>query len=393
LFNSKYRGLDRDTLMRENSVEKISGIKRIIFDCDGVIVFDRDSYRSTIIKAVDYYFLKLLGLKGDRGRLVTQDDIQRIKDTGSFNNDWNLTYFLIMYYIVLLLNSVIKEVKFRDIGRPQTTFSLNKTLKMLRVVGSTATRLGINITYLEMMRNDRISGLDKLVGRLDERSPISIPGEIQSFFKLEDRVLKIAEYLCPFKMEGDDLLRRLFDEIYLGHRLYEKFTGRKAVFKFDKGLIDKERIIPTRQTLERIEERFGLSGIYSERPREEALYTLRRHKILKYFDEKAMFFNEDIIGEDPRQLDLGKPDPRSFLRLIEISSMKNHTVAYVGDTVADAVLIRNVKASGVKDLVFIGALSSSPNPEGLKSKFMELEADAIIYDVNNIPTMIEGLEI
>ncbi|MEM3381716.1 MAG: HAD hydrolase-like protein [Candidatus Bathyarchaeia archaeon] len=393
MFNSKYRILDRDTLLMMNAVEKISGVTRITFDCDGVIVIDRDSYRATIINAVDYYFLELLKLKGNRGRLVTHDDIQRIKDTGAFNNDWNLTYMLIMYYIALLLNHLIKEVNFRDIEKTQTTSGLNETLKTLRMVGSAAARLGIDTTYLEMMKNDRTLGLDKLIGRIDGRSAISIPREIQLFFGLEDKVLKIAEYLCPFKMEGDDLLRRLFDEIYLGRTLYEKFTGRRAVFKFVKGLIDEERIIPTTQTLEKIEQRFGLSGIYSERPREEALYTLRKHRILRYFDEKAMFFNEDIIGEDPRRLGFGKPDPRSFLRFIDTSSMRNHAVAYVGDTVTDALLIKNVKALGVKDLVFIGTLSSSPNPEGLKSKFMELEADAIVYDVNNIPKMIEGLEI
>ncbi|MBS7629871.1 HAD family hydrolase, partial [Candidatus Bathyarchaeota archaeon] len=246
----------------------------------------------------------------------------------------------------------------------QTTSSLNETLKTLRMVGSVAARLGIDTTYLEMMKNDGNLGLYKLIGRLDGRKTISVPREIQSFFRLEDRVLKIAEYLCPFKMEGDDLLRRLFDEINLGHTLYEKFTGRRAVFKFGKGLIDEERIIPTTQTLEKIEQKFGLSGIYSERPREEALYTLRKHRILRYFDEKAMFFNEDIIGEDPRQLGFGKPDPRSFLRFIDISSLRNYTVAYVGDTVTDALLIKNAKTLGVKDLVFIGTLSSSPNPEG-----------------------------
>ncbi|MGQ9542882.1 MAG: HAD family hydrolase [Candidatus Bathyarchaeia archaeon] len=384
-----------NVLLRDDADEQVSSIKRIVFDCDGVLVSDRNSYRKAIIQTVDYYFLELVKLKGEMGKLVTHNEIQRIKDTGAFNNDWNLTYMLIIYYLGLMLSRLIGEIDLRHVEKAKfkSAANLNKIIDVLEELGSVAERLGVDITYLERMKKNRNFGLNKLIRRFDGKLNVQVSREIQLFLRLKGRAAEIAENLCPFRISGDDLLRRLFDEIYLGHRLYEKFTGKKSLFKFERGLIEEERVIPTMKTLEMMRWKFGSFGMYSERPRREALYTLRRHGILKYFGRNVLFFNEDILGGGPQNLDLGKPDPRPFLRLLKTLASKNQMVAYVGDTVTDSLLVRNVKASGVKNLLFIGALSSSTDPEKLKSRFMELGAEAIVYDVNSIPDIIEGLKI
>jgi len=84
-----YRLLDtkRRIYVREDSEGPLRGISKIIFDFDGVLAQTSQSYRQTIRKVVDYYFLEILGLEGEKGKLATLLDIQKFKDTGLYNND------------------------------------------------------------------------------------------------------------------------------------------------------------------------------------------------------------------------------------------------------------------------------------------------------------------
>ena len=107
----QYQQLDkqRQIFIKKKSLETLRSINTLIFDFDGVLAQTNQSYRQTIIKVVDYYFLKILGLDGRVGNLVTLDDIQKFKDTGLFNNDWKLSYTIISYYINLILRILSQE--------------------------------------------------------------------------------------------------------------------------------------------------------------------------------------------------------------------------------------------------------------------------------------------
>lgn len=63
-----YRLLDkeRQIYVREDSEEPLRGIEKIIFDFDGVLAQTSQSYRQTIRNVVDYYFLEILGLTGEK---------------------------------------------------------------------------------------------------------------------------------------------------------------------------------------------------------------------------------------------------------------------------------------------------------------------------------------
>ena len=102
-----YKLLDKEKRMyvRKDSEKSLLNVCKIIFDFDGVLSQTSQSYRQTIRKVVDYYFLELLGIEGEKGKLVTLKDIQKFKDTGLYNNDWKLSYSLILYYMNLILDS------------------------------------------------------------------------------------------------------------------------------------------------------------------------------------------------------------------------------------------------------------------------------------------------
>jgi len=387
-----YRNLGgEEILCRADADSLISTVKKLIFDCDGVIVSDRDSYRQAIARSVDYYFLRIVGLKGEERCLVTQEDIQKIKDTGAFNNDWNLTYALITYYLGLMIRRLQGEVQLGRIaelkGEP-----LKDILERLKDLGARAGQLGIDTAYLERMKTDRLVGFNSLVEEFSEKANIPILKPVGRTLKLGRAELEAMETFCPFDTEGDDLLRRLFDEIYLGSTLYERFSGKKSFFRFAEGLIDREEKIPTMQTLDRLKASFGPFALYSERPRKEGFYILQRHNLLSYFDRKATFFNEDIKGTHFTERSgsgWGKPDARAFVHLFKKVCGEQMSLAYIGDTVADALMVKNARKLEARSLIFIGTLSSSAEEEGLKSKFMELGAEVIVKDTNSLPTVFD----
>jgi len=86
---------------------------------------------------------------------------------------------------------------------------------------------------------------------------------------------------------------------------------------------------------------------------------------------------------------LGKPDARAFIDLLERFCKDCQTVAYVGDTFADALMTRNAQEIETKNILFIGTLSSSPTMNTLQNKFKELGVEVIIRDVNSIPAVFD----
>jgi len=394
----KYRNLDDGVaLCREDKISSIPKVSKLVFDCDGVIVSDEDSYRQAIVRSVDHYFLRLMGLRGEEGLLVTQEDIQRMKNTGAFNNDWNLTYTLVIYFLGLIVRRLPSEVTLgtsSEIPEIRGPEHIRILFDKLRSIGERSEQLGIGIEYLTRLKSDARFGLNRLLESLNGRTDLSSLREIGLFLGLKDSELEATKMLCPFSVDKEDLLRRLFDEIYLGKTLYAQFSGREPFFAFPEGLIDKEERIPSTETLERLKLRFGLSAMYSERPKMEGYYILQKHRLLSYFDKEAMLFSEDIMkpsGSASSDSGWGKPDARAFVGLLKRFSRNDETVAYVGDTVSDALMVMNARSLDARELLFIGTLSSSPSGADLRREFMDLGAEAIVKDVNVIPTVFDRI--
>ncbi|QCC59111.1 TIGR01548 family HAD-type hydrolase [Natrinema thermotolerans] len=61
----------------------------VVLDIDGVLVDVADSYRRAIVESVEAVY----------DRTIRKTDIQRFKDAGGFNNDWELTYAAALYVL------------------------------------------------------------------------------------------------------------------------------------------------------------------------------------------------------------------------------------------------------------------------------------------------------
>ena len=206
-------GLFEDLQKLLKELDTILPARLLIFDMDGVLVDVRDSYRTAIKLTAEFF----------TGEEVSYEEIQKFKDRGGLNNDWDLT--------------------------------------------------------LEIIRS---RGVD--IGR-------------------EEVISK-------------------FQELFLG----EDFNG----------LINRERWVLKKEILEKLFENYRLA-IFTSRPREEALYTLKKSGTLHYFDEI-------IALEDVRR---SKPHPEGINKILEKLKVKPENAVYVGDTVDDMIAARRAGVTGV----------------------------------------------
>jgi phosphoglycolate phosphatase-like HAD superfamily hydrolase len=380
---------NRRIYFKKDSAKALSDVSRLIFDFDGVLVDISQSYRQTIRRVVDYYFLEILGLEGERGKLATLGDVQSFKDTGLYNNDWNLTYAIITYYLAILMRKLQKRRILQDFTKRFNDIQFSDVgsfLQTLREIGDFLRRHGLNATELVEMKNDGSIGVESLLTcfRLENQS--SLEAALKPILpEAGGKQLTLIRKMVPYDLEKPDLLKRLFEELYLGAELFSKFYGVPPIFKFDECFLEKEIFIPTKKTLDALRLRFGKFAIYSEKPRDQGMYLLEKYKFKEYFDENECTFQEEIPWE------AGKPNPTFFIQMVEKLAGKARWVAYVGDDIADALLVENTRLQGVPNTLFFGVLYSSQYPDQLFSQYMRHGADAVMTDVNDIPHLYASL--
>jgi phosphoglycolate phosphatase-like HAD superfamily hydrolase len=385
---------ERKIYFREESAKAISNIAKIVLDFDGVLVYTLQSYYVNIRKVVEYYFLEILRLEEGMGkrRLVTFEDIQGFKDTGLYNNDWTLTHAIIIYYLAILVRK-LRQKRVLDNFVKQFSgiqFSeINSFIKTLREIGNYCKRQGVDVTELVSMKNDSVLGIESLLKRVgEERQPLETV-LTRVLLRGESAQLKFIKKLVPYSVEKTDLLRRLFEESYLGRELFKKFYGIPSVFNFDECFLEKEEIIPTKQTFHTLYSKFGELTVYSEKPRNQAMHLMEKNGVKEYFDGNGLIFQEDINKSGRTQL--GKPNPTVLIEMIEKLAWEADNIAYVGDTIADALLVKNARLQGVSNILFFGVICSAQSLNNLLSQFMRQDADVIMTDVNDIPYLYASL--
>ena len=392
-----FRLLDKERRMyvREDSEELLCGVEKIIFDFDGVLAQTSQSYRQTIRTVVDYYFLEILGLEGEAGKLATLRDIQKFKDTGLYNNDWNLSYALISYYINLILRKLEQKSVLQNFTKQFDGIQFSDVqsfIQSLKKVGDFLRCYGISGTELANLKDDNIVGLELFLAQasLEKQKPIetSLVGVDPEVAEDKERLVKV---MVPYDLEKPDLLKRLFEETYLGKELFNKIYDTFSLFNFSASLLDIEEFIPTKKTLNLLRSQFGTFGIYSGRPRPQGMYIIEKYGYTGYFDEKESVFLGDLLKSRDKMEKLGKPDPTLFIELIKKTVDRGTKVVYVGDSIADAIIVEKAKAKGLENLFFLGVVSSSEDSNKLFTEYSKHGANAVVTDVNDIPYLFTSL--
>jgi len=121
------------------------------------------------------------------------------------------------------------------------------------------------------------------------------------------------------------------------------------------------------------------------------MYIIEKYGYTGYFDEKESVFLGDLLKSRDEMEKLGKPDPTLFIELIKKTVDRGTKVVYVGDSIADAIIVEKAKAKGLENLFFLGVVSSSEDSNKLFTEYSKHGADAVVTDVNDIPYLFTSL--
>jgi phosphoglycolate phosphatase-like HAD superfamily hydrolase len=315
----------------------------VIFDMDGVIIDVSASYRETVRQTARLF------LKGARcwedlpDPLFPLSDLARVKQSGGLNNDWDLTYL-----VIRLLFTLVKGTADTSDPDPWSGYQT-----MIR--GCDAAALA---QYLKSM--------DRPVSSLLEKMGKARQATISRLFKGD--------------VGSGNVIKQIFQEIYLGKDLFESTYGIPARTHTGSGLINREKLLVDRTTLEYLSGRHSLA-IATGRPRAEADHPLDHFGLRQYFI--TVYTLDDCIAEEKRILEqqkekvsLSKPNP---YMLDAIAGEMKHEVSefyYIGD-MPDDMLAASRSAAG---FIGIGILVSAPDKNSLKEQLQRAGADYVVED-------------
>ena len=294
----------------------------IIFDMDGVLIDVSGSYREVVRLTVDLYLQSVLGARQLCEGYLSLSDVDRIKKSGGLNNDWDLSYAIIN----CILERFFDPYNTENIRRFTAFQSIYDEKRIMEKIGS--------IRHLLVSR--------KLGERLGSLSLSRLFHDI------------VIQNRSPFLLNRGDvksgnLVKRIFQELYLGTDLFRDIYGETPIFYSGAGLINQEKLIPTRQNLDSLASSHRLA-IATGRPGVEAQHALTHFGISELF--MAVVTEDDVVAEEAKlSKPLRKPHPFSILRCMEkCGSMKGTEVYYVGDMPDD---IRAANAAGAIPIGFV----------------------------------------
>jgi phosphoglycolate phosphatase-like HAD superfamily hydrolase len=286
----------------------------VVFDMDGVLVDVSSSYREVVRLSVAAYLRAVLGADSLPGEIITLADVDEIKKIGGYGNDWDLTCAI----IDLLLRRYFDAPNGHLAGQGTPADRARRSSEdgeKLRLIRS----LQKSFETRSLVTGVRVKSVCSLYAEDREaRSGLESPQDVGRLDSAEK---------SPFLYnEGDvgtgNLVKRIFQELYLGPVLFEEIYGMRTIFDREisgrgRAFIDRERLIPSTAHLVELESLGGLA-VATGRPRVEAVYPLRKFGIAHLF--KAVV-SEDDIAEAEKALGrpLRKPDPFSVALAIERS--------------------------------------------------------------------------
>lgn len=332
--------LNSDYLFRKNIIlskkilDKLSQVDTLVFDIDGVLIDVRDSYREAVCQTVQFYFKEILHFQGFQN-LINPEEVKYFKMAGGFNNDWNLTSAVVLFYLMKARKNNLRDI---DVLRSIEPDIRKFTTEMLPSGG----------------------GLAKVIDLIEE------DGQAKEWI---------------FSLWDKDLITKIFQEIYAGEEYCFNIYGFHPSLVKTEGLIKQERIIIDKNK-KKFLQNFSL-GILTGRTEREAKVVLKR---LGWDD---FISKEKIVTADDG---LEKPHPQGLKKLA--NSLKTELGIYVGDTWDDMITVKNFNKK-VKTTKFLSAMVLGEE-FNLRSKSVKLylneEVDLLAQDVNYILSWLKSVK-
>lgn len=324
----------------------------IVFDMDGVIVDVSGSYRETVRQTARLFFNGAGSWERLPDPLFPLADLARVKQSGGLNNDWDLTFL-----VINLLFTLIENVDGPEDFDPWTR-------------------------YRNAIGRCDVAALAEFLK--SEKMPIST---------LMNRTGSVENEFVAALYTGDvgsgNIIKQIFQEIYLGKELFESTYGIPAKVFHEKGYINREKLMIDKHLLESLSENNTLA-IATGRPRVEADYPLDLFDLRKFFSDiltldDCLEEERKIFQREKRKVALSKPNP---YMLDAIESAQKDRVSksfFIGDMPDDM----EAASRSMAGFIGIGILKSSSDKERLKRDLIAAGADYVIEDFEALKKIVE----
>ena len=325
--------------------------KLIVFDMDGVLIDVSRSYRDTVRQTAKLFFKNAPAYKKLPEPLFPLTDLAMVKQSGGLNNDWDLSCL-----VINLLFDIIEKppvYKHKDAwDRYRETISQCDVTPLAAFLKSTPNPLATLHRKVGASKNSFIYGL--------------YSGDVGS----------------------GNIIKQIFQEVYLGQKLFETTYGRTPKFYMGEGFNHREQLIINRRILEELAANHILA-IATGRPRSEADYPLDHFDLRKYFSEILAL--EDCLKEEKRiskaegtNISLSKPHPYMLDAIASRVKKPVEAFFYIGDMPDDMAAAKKSQ-TGYKA---IGFIVTAPDKESLKKELLRAGADHIIEDIDQLISFI-----
>ena len=321
----------------------------ICFDMDGVLVDVSRSYREAVRMTASLF---IAGEKEPSPPLFNLADLQAVKMKGGLNNDWDLTA-----YVIRLLLSLVHDIekagahgnmlKEPDIDRP---WNIEPVLKFA-------------------------SDTERSLFSLDEENgapEIPLVNDIYGSNNIEKNIIK-----------------RMFQEIYLGEVLFRSVYGISPVYHKERGLIDREKPLFKAEYLKALSKN-NVLAVATGRPKAEADHGLVSFGFSPFFSD--VMTHDHCEEEERKRLiqngkyeHLGKPNPYMLLTLHE--RFKPEKAFYIGDMPDDMVAAKNTGGKYVA-VGILHTISDENEKMKLKAALIKAGADHVLNDARELISLL-----
>jgi phosphoglycolate phosphatase-like HAD superfamily hydrolase len=320
---------------------------------DGVIIDVSGSYRETVRQTARLFFKGALSWQDLPDPLFPLSDLAAVKQGGGLNNDWDLTAFVL-------------ELLFTLVNEPSETRDPDPWSRYRQMIAQ------CDVTELSRYLESTKIPLTTLLNKDD----------------LQQKKIVTAFYAGD--VDSGNIIKQMFQEIYLGKKLFETTYGIPARAYHSDGYIKKEKLLVDPPTLKRLSKN-NILAIATGRPRAEAEYPLDRFNLKKYFT--TVLALDDCLNEEKRvreetgkEVSFSKPHPFILDAVADTSNQDLEGYYYLGDMPDDMLAAKRSRAG----FRAIGILLSAPDKEKLKDNLLKAGADYIIDDFAELIRLVEN---
>ncbi|MGA8944296.1 MAG: HAD family hydrolase [Thermoactinomyces sp.] len=368
--------------------------KTVLFDVDGVFLSEERCFDASALSVWELlYAPHFLGL--DEKKHVIQPSEERIravreqvfvkdqvldwmKERG-LNSNWDMVFLTFSGQLLLLLKELYQDqpalVK-KFLSEPVTETSLQAIKK-----GATGFK----------------PRFDRFVSLFSGQEQLNKHELLVYFNKLAEDWFGLPVTQFSRKSPLWELGYSVYQEWYLGERLYRKTEGKSARQHGKTGFLENEIALADPALIEQLlitlKEKGVQVGIGTGRTFLETQVPFQSFGWFSLLDEKHIATATDVIAAEkayPEQAPLGKPEPFTYIRAFlgkdvpleeclahPLPLANGNEILVVGDSVADLLAARKMGCN-------FAATLTGLTGEKARAKFEELGADYILQDITEL---------